>query len=320
MFALRGLYRSPRRTGVAALSATVVLGLALGACGNGSETDSAARIRLIAATADKTSAATTAHMVMSTSFEGGSAGSSRTIEMDGAVDMRTGDASFRMSGDAFGVLQGKDAEIRIVDGVMYMGSEGLAAADPSLQGKEWIKFDMEALAAKLGTDVTSKAASNFDRPDPAATLAMLRGVSGEVDEVGHEKLRGVDTTHYRIEIDPKKALDTVDGLPDGQRDTARKAIEKLGDAKFPADVWIDAEGRLRKMSMTLDSGKLDLGKSVPGARATVTYELYDFGTPVKVTAPPPDKVLDISEMFSALGDAFGKIGEGLGGGSSQPSR
>ncbi len=296
----------------AAVSTAAVAALTLAGCGGGSSgaASGASRVGLIAASAAKTTEATSARMSMTMSFEGAETGSTGTIGIDGAVDFRTGDTVMEMSGDALGGLglgsvgSGTGpVEVRMVDGVMYMGARGLAAEEPVLQGKEWIRFDVKALADRLGVDAGSAGA--LDQSDLTGSLDALRGVSGDVEEVGHEKVRGADTTHYRAEIDPEKALDEV---PEAQREQAAKALEKLGGASLPVDVWIDGDGRTRKLSMTVDSDRL--GVDAPGgpAKATVTYELYDFGVEVDATAPPAETVLDLGEMFSGLAEAFGADG------------
>lgn len=300
----------------ALVSVVVVAAVALTACGGGSsDADSAARVRLLSSSAAKTAEATSARMSMTMSFEGGDADAAGTIRIDGAVDMRSGDASMKMSGaglDAMGIgaARGPDAvEVRIVDQVMYLGGEGLSEADPSLKGKDWVKFDFQALADRFGGDAGAGSPAPLAQSDLSGTLEMLRGVSGAVEEVGREDVRGVATTHYRAEIDPKRALDEV---PAARREKAAKALEKLGDAKFPADVWIDDQDRVRKLTLTVDAGKLDVPGAAQAGKATITYELYDFGVDVAVTAPPPDEVIDLGELFAAFGQAFEDLGEGLG--------
>jgi hypothetical protein len=50
---------------------------------------------------------------------------------------------------------------------------------------------------------------------------------------------------------------------------------------------------------------------------TATIDLYDFGAPVNVVAPPADKVTDLKDFAKSLGlggsGAFGDLGGATGG-------
>jgi hypothetical protein len=53
-------------------------------------------------------------------------------------------------------------------------------------------------------------------------------------------------------------------------------------------VWIDAEGRVRRVELRLDAPAT--GGALAG-RATTTFELFDVGEPIEVTLPSPTDVL-----------------------------
>src|SRR6185369_11608355 len=65
-------------------------------------------------------------------------------------------------------------------------------------------------------------------------------------------------------------------------------LDALGFSKVPVVVWVDDAGRLRKTTFSMDMGGL-LGTAASDAamhpEMHVTFELYDFGTPVHVVAP-----------------------------------
>jgi hypothetical protein len=234
-------------------------------------------------------------------------GKNASFTADGAFDFasRAGVLTVDMSSLGIPGAQGK-VEIRIVGGVMYMNmSSLLGAAGPSaaqeLGGKHWYKIDVSSLAGG------SKAGGlgSLGSSDPTSSLDALRGVSSDVKQVGSDSVRGVDTTHDAITIDMTKALDKV---PAPQRALADKGLKMLGDGSFPADVWIDAQGRPRKLVMHL------AGAHVSSATfGALTMELYDYGTTVDVQAPSPDDTVD---MMSLLGGALGGMGTGGSSGSA----
>ncbi len=54
-------------------------------------------------------------------------------------------------------------------------------------------------------------------------------------------------------------------------------------------VWVDAQGRLRKMVLSMDLAALAAKFGAPaGTRLALveSVEMYDFGVPVSVQAPP----------------------------------
>ena len=128
----------------------------------------------------------------------------------------------------------------------------------------------------------------LNRPIIVQTLAYLKGMSQSVTHVGSDTVDGASTEQFHIVIDMKKALDQVSG---SMKCDLSSIESSLGDMTIPADVWIDDQGRLRRMTM-------DLTMNVPGSQQsvgmTMQMDLTDFGTPVNVTAPPADQVYDVT--------------------------
>jgi hypothetical protein len=134
----------------------------------------------------------------------------------------------------------------------------------------------------------------------------------------------VETTHYHATLDLQKSVQAAD-LPPGLRD---KANALLGDAAaIPVDVFVDSDGRARRMTITMDLG--DFMGSVAGASGatglgdlptiTATVDFYDFGAPVSVVAPPADQIVEMPKLGD-LGN-LGNLGDlgGFGGGSGAPN-
>ena len=149
-------------------------------------------------------------------------------------------------------------------------------------GKSWIRGD-EGLSAN-GFEF-----GQFTNNDPRQVLDALRGVTGDVQTVGTEDLRGVETTHYRALVDPARVAKHAQGT-DGQ--TAQSLFGQLtsesGLAEIPVDVWLDPDGLVRKLTLELTA--TDPATSQSGS-ATISFELWDYGKAIAIDVPPASQVV-----------------------------
>jgi hypothetical protein len=75
--------------------------------------------------------------------------------------------------------------------------------------------------------------------------------------------------------------------------------QQLGTHTLPAQVWLDSDGRLRKIAMnetltgatpsTTPAGNISFG---------FTATLSDFGVPADITAPPTDQTTDLTNLLN----------------------
>jgi hypothetical protein len=101
---------------------------------------------------------------------------------------------------------------------------------------------------------------------------------------GSERIRGVQTTHYAFNIDFKKLA---------HDNKAFKQLEQAtGSVSAPAEAWIDAQGRVRRLVVTMSLG----GQLATPMTMTMTEDLYDFGVRTNVTPPSDDLVVDLSSL------------------------
>jgi hypothetical protein len=247
--------------------------------------------QLLSASSDATTDAGSARFSMEMAVEGGP--QAMTITVDGAMDLEAPAATFSMDLAQMGVpgVDGK-VEARLVDGTMYMDFGALADAPGFPKGVRWVSMDLEALAEQFGGDVSGLGSS-----DPTQFLGVLeglRGISRDIDELGTEEVRGVETTEYRVVVDWDKALAEV---PDELREQVGRAFEMFGGATMPMHVWVDDDGRLRRMSFAMSGA--DLAPGAGDFAMRLTMELYDFGAEVTVEAPPADETMDFVELFGA---------------------
>ncbi|MDX6491107.1 MAG: hypothetical protein QOD43_1352 [Gaiellaceae bacterium] len=187
-------------------------------------------------------------------------------------------------------VQGNSGPATTVDtisngAVLYLRSPVFAQAIPA--GKSWVRVDLATLAKQNGVDLGSLVDSN---PTPNGALAYLRGSTGKVQELGKEKVKGEDTTHYRATIDLEQAAKRAKG---STKQSIRRVIDVAGVTKLPVDVWVGADGYVRKVTYAQHSGK--------SQSARITMEMYDFGSPVTITAPPAVTVIDFQKMLGPQG-------------------
>jgi hypothetical protein len=122
--------------------------------------------------------------------------------------------------------------------------------------------------------------------DPLWPLDALFGVRDAV-EIGAESVRGLSATRYRLTIDLARAdaaLPAGVTVPDGP-------YRRL--SQIPAEVWLDADGRARRIAVMTDptSGN-------GGTPMWSVVELWDFGIPADITPPGPGEVVSPREAYS----------------------
>jgi hypothetical protein len=90
-----------------------------------------------------------------------------------------------------------------------------------------------------------------------------------VDKLGSEEIRGVTTTHYRAHLDKTKA-----------------GLGILKDEPGVVDAWIDDQGLPRRIRVPFGGEN----------EAAGVFDLFDFGVPVDVEAPPANEIVSEDKM------------------------
>jgi hypothetical protein len=203
---------------------------------------------------------------------------------------RRAQLAFRMSLPQAGMTL--DMVERMVGPVLYIRSPMYAALN---HGKPWIKLDLERAGRAQGLDLN--ALMNSQSSDPAQMLSYLEASSDSITRVGSGVVHGVTATHYHVVVDLAKAARNA---PFSARPAVRRAVMRaaamLGIRTLPVDVWIDADGLVRRESLRMPLR----APSLPaGLAMSFTMDLYDFGVPVHVTAPPASQVEDITALAAS---------------------
>jgi hypothetical protein len=110
---------------------------------------------------------------------------------------------------------------------------------------------------------------------PLWLLDALRGAPADASVVASETLRGVETTRIRLTLNPAIA---------NAASPAGLWFPALPTDTFPAEVWVDNDGRLRRVSYSWPTRPRLLGRH----GSWNTTELWDFGT--ATTSPSIDEL------------------------------
>jgi hypothetical protein len=166
-------------------------------------------------------------------------------------------------------------------------------------GRKWVKVVGAQISAAAGVDVSALTQQG---QDPGQVLAQLNAVSGDVETVGEEEVRGAATTHYRATVDLRRYPGLV-SEPDrvAARDAVDALIGRSAASRIPVDVWLDDDGRVRRLAQTL---ALEVGGG-PSSAIEQRFDLYDFGTKVRVEIPDPGDVTDLPDLVDLRGATVG---------------
>jgi hypothetical protein len=174
-----------------------------------------------------------------------------------------------------GLSTGREVTITtIADGTKSYTSSPALHSIP--EGKKWIEVDASSAAGKTGSPPVN---------GPQEGLKVLEGVE-ETEKVGEEDVDGVPTTHYR-----------------GTFPHAEEVFGVKVDVSEPEiDVWIDAQERVRRMQVSLESAVSGVENSAATTDITIDYE--SFGRVSKIEVPPANEVFNgTSDLESSLQSA-----------------
>jgi len=158
-------------------------------------------------------------------------------------------------------------------------------------GKTWIKGNAKELSSADGGQLSQFG--SFAGTDPRDTFGLLKAVSGSIELVGSEKIRGVETNHYRAAVDMAKLEALVPAARRQSLGGLDQAAKQAGLTALPLDVWIDAEKRVAKLSVDLDAKQP--GSEEP-VKASLVIELFDYGKPLELALPSADEVVDAATL------------------------
>jgi hypothetical protein len=165
--------------------------------------------------------------------------------------------------------------------------------------RPWVKLDLAKLSGIPGL---SSLTDGPGTSDPSQALQMLRSASGNVANLGQQRVDGVETTHYRLNLSVSRL---ADDLPASERGAAQQALSQLSQSLptggFPVDVWVDGDRLIRRVVMSIDLS-LPTGANM---QETVIGDYSDYGPQPPPAAPPANAVVDLSDLAGATGSQSG---------------
>ncbi|WOT35731.1 hypothetical protein [Streptomyces coeruleorubidus] len=268
--------RRHRRTGAAVVAAGVMAGVGLGAggCAGGDAVagdapggDAVVELhraadRLVEAGSSKAR----------TSMEMATGGTRVTIRGAGVYDYRKrmGQLRVLLPQDPAGATERRPITELLAPGALFMKNRG-AGVPPD----KWVRVDIRTLPD--GNLVTGGAT------DPFAAAEVLRGTRS-AKFVGRTEVAGTGVRHYRGTADLGAAAKKAS---EGNKEALKAAAKGFATAEVPFDVYLDDEGRIRKVRhrFSFVGGQ----QKSPVAVASVTL-LYDFGASARVRLPDADDI------------------------------
>jgi hypothetical protein len=156
-------------------------------------------------------------------------------------------------------------------------------------GKRWIRLDLQNVADASGLDFGPLVQGS--QADPTQYLLWLSALGPGITKIGEEDVRGVLTSRYRAAVDLNLLEQQAPPGKEAEWAAYVQALrDRLGLAFIPVEVWVDDDGLIRRFNH-------EYGFSAEGTTAIVTTELFDFGVPVKVQAPPVDDVVTLTDLI-----------------------
>ncbi len=159
-------------------------------------------------------------------------------------------------------------------------------------GDKWIEGESEGSGG--ATQSLGLGSVGFT---PTDFIGALEGADVDVEEVGSEDVRGVQTTKYRAVLDLVALSNQL--TPDELADL-EEAIGEGAPAEFPIEMWIDSDGELRRFSLEVASTEL-MPEGDQLDSATLLFEMWDNGEDVNIVPPDPADVLAGDELGFGFG-------------------
>lgn len=214
-----------------------------------------------------------------TSMEMATGGTRVTIRGLGVYDYRRqlGQLKVMLPQDPAGTSEHRPITELLAPGALFMKNRGAG-----VPADKWVRVDTATLTD--GNLVTGGAT------DPFAAAEVLRGTR-TATYVGRTEVAGTAVRHYRGTADLGRAARDAS---DGNKGPLAAAAKGFATARVPFDVYLDDEGRIRKVRHRFSFVNGQQEGTVAVASTTL---LYDFGVAADVRLP-------------AAGDIYaGKIAE-----------
>ncbi|KUN94518.1 hypothetical protein [Streptomyces caeruleatus] len=207
-----------------------------------------------------------------TSMEMATGGTRVTIRGEGVYDFRKqrGRLKVLLPQDPAGATAQRPIMELLAPGALFMKNRGAG-----VPADKWVRVDTRSLSD--GNLVTGGAT------DPYAAAEVLRGAR-TATYVGETDVAGTAVRHYRGTADLGVAAREAS---DGNSDALAAAAKGFATDEVPFDVYLDDDGRIRKVRHRFSFVN---GQQKDAVAVASTTLLYDFGAPVDVRLPDGDDI------------------------------
>jgi hypothetical protein len=271
--------------GLVAAAAIVTTAAVVGAVMSSAPRSASASTRILAA-ASRTQAARTAQFTSTISLSTGGP-PVKAVEMTGSSDLAAGATETKLVGT------GQSETVRYVDGVEYVQWSVLHLPP----GARWVRI----LPSDLG--VTSVPVGSTGNGDPTQGLQFLGGLVGQPGVIGPDTVGGTAVIQYHVELDLQTLFAKLGQAGSHLSPAFAKGFQVLQNsvnlARVPADVWLDAQGRVRRFDLTL---ALHTSRGSITEVSSTTFSA--FGGPVNVETPPPSQTVSFATVKTAFASLF----------------
>ncbi|MFG2951853.1 hypothetical protein [Streptomyces adustus] len=202
-----------------------------------------------------------------TSMEMATGGTRVTIRGEGVYDYRRqlGRLKVMLPQDPSGQSEHRPITELLAPGALFMKNRGAGVPDD-----KWVRVDTAGLSD--GNLVTGGAT------DPYAAAEVLRGTRAAT-YLGRTEVAGTSVRHYRGTADLGDAARRASA---GGRAALRAAATGFATSEVPFDVYLDDQGRIRKIRQRFSFVN---GRQRDAVAVASTALLYGFGAPVEVRLP-----------------------------------
>jgi hypothetical protein len=272
---------------VVATGALAAAPLALTACGGGGPSS-----KTLVDAADRTLSSSTFTATYESSLQVTGQKGAISFQGSGVVDTHTHRSRVGVDLSSLASESGAKGDLSAFRGEEVVDSNGDLVlylripfySDHLPASKPWLRIDYGRTLRQRGIAVNSLTLDQ----DPGQYLEFLRGATGKVQKLGEQTVGSVQTTHYRGAL-------YILGFPQALSGARRTAAEHLADrivqltktSTFPTDLWIDKDGRVRRMTFDYVVAQSDTN---PAVDYKLTLEYSEFGQDKPVELPPADEI------------------------------
>jgi hypothetical protein len=257
---------------VVATGALAAAPLALTACGGGGPSS-----KTLVDAADRTLSSSTFTATYESSLQVTGQKGAISFQGSGVVDTHTHRSRVGVDLSSLASESGAKGDLSAFRGEEVVDSNGDLVlylripfySDHLPASKPWLRIDYGRTLRQRGIAVNSLTLDQ----DPGQYLEFLRGATGKVQKLGEQTV----------------------GFPQALSGARRTAAEHLADrivqltktSTFPTDLWIDKDGRVRRMTFDYVVAQSDTN---PAVDYKLTLEYSEFGQDKPVELPPADEI------------------------------